>query len=200
MPAAERREQLLLASWELFLKQGYRETTTEQIACRAGLTKGALYHHFRCKEDLLYGLIKRATDDRLEVMKGALGDYNTPAEILDLLISSDKSWLRHDSENHYDIWIQAMRVPKVRKLLNRQFDKYLDTFVAVLGSEFGNKSQRRQLAVLAMSLFHGLQIRKTVYPACVNIPAQIKLFDKLVTASVGRSPKGQKEKITLFLL
>ena len=165
MPAEERRDQLLLSAWDLFLKQGYRDTTTEQIARRAGLTKGALYHHFKCKEDLLYGLIKRTTDERLERMREALGQSKTPADMLEILISTDKAWVRHDSENHFDIWIQAMRVPKVRKLLNRQFDRYLDTFVAAMGSRFGSKSRRRELAVLSASQAASCAGRSVMMPS-----------------------------------
>ncbi len=45
-PAGERRDQLLRAAHELFLRQGYRATSTDEIARRAGLTKGAFYFHF----------------------------------------------------------------------------------------------------------------------------------------------------------
>ena len=46
MPAEVRREQLMMAARELFVKKGYRDTTTEEIARRARVTKGALYYHF----------------------------------------------------------------------------------------------------------------------------------------------------------
>ena len=57
LPPELRRHQLLKAARTLFVKKGYQGTTTEQIARRAGLTKGALYHHFTNKEDILMGLL-----------------------------------------------------------------------------------------------------------------------------------------------
>jgi AcrR family transcriptional regulator len=46
------REALLRAARELFVELGYAATSTEEIVQRAGLTRGALYHQYRDKEDL----------------------------------------------------------------------------------------------------------------------------------------------------
>jgi AcrR family transcriptional regulator len=48
----ETRRALLDAAREVFTSNGYQATRTEEIVQRAGLTRGALYHHFRDKEDL----------------------------------------------------------------------------------------------------------------------------------------------------
>jgi len=52
-------EKLLGAALNLFVLQGYRHTTVEQIADASGLTKGAVYFYFRNKEALLLALFER---------------------------------------------------------------------------------------------------------------------------------------------
>lgn len=46
------REALLATARELFGDRGYAETSLDEIARAAGVTKGALYHHFSGKEEL----------------------------------------------------------------------------------------------------------------------------------------------------
>jgi AcrR family transcriptional regulator len=57
---AGRRSELVAIAGALFAERGYEETTVEDIISVAGLSKGAFYHHFRSKEDLLDALAERA--------------------------------------------------------------------------------------------------------------------------------------------
>jgi TetR/AcrR family transcriptional repressor of nem operon len=52
-------EGLLMAARALFVSQGYRHTTVDEIAEAAHLTKGAVYFYFRNKEALLAELLDR---------------------------------------------------------------------------------------------------------------------------------------------
>jgi TetR/AcrR family transcriptional repressor of nem operon len=46
------RTRLLEAAMQMIRAQGYAATTVDDICQKAGLTKGAFFHHFRSKEDL----------------------------------------------------------------------------------------------------------------------------------------------------
>jgi AcrR family transcriptional regulator len=58
--AEARPDEVLDAALALFEAQGYAHTTVEQIARRAGLSKGAVYLYFPSKKALLEGLVRRA--------------------------------------------------------------------------------------------------------------------------------------------
>ena len=53
------REALTTAAARLFAEQGYAATSTEAVLAAAGLTRGALYHHFKDKRDLFDAVCQR---------------------------------------------------------------------------------------------------------------------------------------------
>jgi AcrR family transcriptional regulator len=56
------RRQVLDAALELFSRQGYRATTVREIADRARLSTGNVYHHFSDKESLFATLLQELWD------------------------------------------------------------------------------------------------------------------------------------------
>src|SRR5437588_3194629 len=56
------RAALLEAALEVFADRGYRDATVDEIAERAGYSKGAIYFHFSAKEDLFFALLEERID------------------------------------------------------------------------------------------------------------------------------------------
>src|SRR5512140_3424665 len=59
--AAATREQLLDAAERVFRERGVTRTSLAEIATAAGVTRGAVYWHFRDKADLFFAMCERAT-------------------------------------------------------------------------------------------------------------------------------------------
>lgn len=64
---AIRKNEIIQASEELFLAQGYEATTVEHILQRTGLSKGGFYHHFKSKDDVLMVILDRITDETIQI-------------------------------------------------------------------------------------------------------------------------------------
>lgn len=57
--ALQTRQQLLEAALEVFWRNGVTRATLQQIAEEAGMTRGALYWHFKNKEDIFEALFEQ---------------------------------------------------------------------------------------------------------------------------------------------
>jgi AcrR family transcriptional regulator len=57
------RRKLLKVGRELFARRGYSDVATEEIVRRAGVTRGALYHHFRDKRDLFAAVVEQLEEE-----------------------------------------------------------------------------------------------------------------------------------------
>ncbi|MET0132727.1 MAG: TetR family transcriptional regulator [Kibdelosporangium sp.] len=69
---SDTREKIQDVALELFAEQGYDKTSLREIAERLGVTKAALYYHFKTKEEIISSLL-RATGDRI----GEVSDWAT---------------------------------------------------------------------------------------------------------------------------
>src|SRR5260370_116 len=52
------RQRIQSVALELFAEQGYDKTSLREIAERLGVTKAALYYHFKSKEDIVTSLVE----------------------------------------------------------------------------------------------------------------------------------------------
>ncbi|MEU8433207.1 TetR/AcrR family transcriptional regulator [Streptomyces sp. NPDC029216] len=67
-------QRLLAVATRLFAERGYDRTSVQEIVEAAGVTKGALYHYFGSKDDLLhevYARMLRLQQQRLDAVAGS---------------------------------------------------------------------------------------------------------------------------------
>lgn len=86
------REALLVAAGRLFAEQGYAETSTEAVLAEAGLTRGALYHHFRDKRDLFEAVCRVLHEEGAAAIRAAA---DATADPVDGLIAGCLAFIDH---------------------------------------------------------------------------------------------------------
>src|SRR5438270_7568164 len=67
------REQILRAALKHFANAGYAASSVQQIVDDAGLSKPALYYHFKDKAGLFQALVYEAHDERYRLLCEAAG-------------------------------------------------------------------------------------------------------------------------------
>jgi AcrR family transcriptional regulator len=69
-----RKENILEAATELFAKQGFNGTATSEIARKAGVAQGTVFHHFKSKENLLISICDELVTEYVKgIREAALG-------------------------------------------------------------------------------------------------------------------------------
>ena len=86
-PRWERRKEsrpaeLLAAALDLFVERGYAATRLDDIASRAGVSKGTLYLYFANKEELFKALVRENIVVLLDRFRSEIADSDAPAERL----------------------------------------------------------------------------------------------------------------------
>jgi AcrR family transcriptional regulator len=89
MPVATRpdrgeatRDALLAAARALFAERGYAGVGTEEVVRRAGVTRGALYHYFRDKQDLFRAVFEQTEAEIMQTIIARVEGLTDPMEEL----------------------------------------------------------------------------------------------------------------------
>lgn len=135
---AEATRQLLIAeARSLFAERGYAETSIEEIIQRAGVARGALYHHFSGKDALFRAVYEAVQDDMAARVVTAAGSATDPwggarAGLAAFLEACLEPAFRRiaiiDSVAvlHQDVWaapIERIELPTLRAVLRPLVDK-----------------------------------------------------------------------------
>ncbi|MPZ51371.1 MAG: TetR family transcriptional regulator [Acidimicrobiia bacterium] len=176
---AQTRERLLEAAAEVLAERGYLGTSVDAIAEKAGYTKGAFYANFAHKEELLMALVERQCDQQLAAVEELFAEPGSLEERLrraSELIMAEGEEQRRRHLLYFELWIQAMRDPELRRRY-ADFNEEIRTRVAdLLEEEAAHQGLRlpapsRQLASAVLGAGDGLILQQLVDPAPVGVDA-----------------------------
>jgi AcrR family transcriptional regulator len=87
------RTLLIKTAAQLFSTQGYDRTSVESIIAKAGVSKGAFYHHFSSKDEMLDAVTSQLDTEAADAITAAVGDRSMGALArLNQFFSSSRSW------------------------------------------------------------------------------------------------------------
>ena len=80
----------MAAARDLFAINGYDATTTTEILAEAGVSRGAMYHHFETKRDVFEAVFTDVSDEAIRRSAASGGRHDSP---LEALILASLAWL-----------------------------------------------------------------------------------------------------------
>lgn len=175
--ARDAREVLLEAALDVLAKRGFRDASVDEIAARAGYSKGAVYWHFSSKDDLFFALLDERIDkpwrETIEQLKNAPPDQDmAPAASRRFaeMLQNQRELLLLEQE----YWAQAARQPKIRQRyakrqqqLRQAFAKALQARLDHLGAPPLTGTQAENIATAFIGLAAGLARQKLIEPDAV---------------------------------
>ncbi|MCB1543073.1 MAG: helix-turn-helix transcriptional regulator [Methylobacteriaceae bacterium] len=138
----EREAGILAVAEDLFLRNGYENTSMAAVAAAAGLSEGTLYNYFRNKNDLVIRSGLAVLERRVEAAQQAVREAGSLREGLERLIGLHLSAIIEDDEK-YRIWLREVRgVKSYRRSAGRDaLARFANQFVALL-DKFGHGQER----------------------------------------------------------
>src|SRR5664279_3990822 len=120
----ETQARLLNAAEEVFVRDGYESAQLDQIAAVAGRSKGAVYGHFKSKEDLFLALFEHRTRSYIDGLFSSLQKCTNRKQSMDAFrdfyvgLASDKTWPILSLE----FKLFALRHPESKERLRKSFE------------------------------------------------------------------------------
>ena len=152
-PRTDTRSRAQKVALELFAEQGYEKTSLREIAERLGVTKAALYYHFKSKEDIVHSLTDdyfAEIDDLLDWAKEQPRNDQTQRAILERyvgIVMAGSEVFRFMEQNRASI--QAMETGKDRFA---RFRDRLDTLVDLLAGAGAPLRDRMRATAAVLSV------------------------------------------------
>src|SRR5271163_4072370 len=123
---AERPQEILEAAFIEFSRNSYAMTTLDQIAERAGVTKGTIYVYFENKEHLFISMVREITKAKFDIVHGMLETHE--GSTADLLRAQFRYMYQHileDDRRREVVRMLIAEAPRFPELTDRYHEEIL---------------------------------------------------------------------------
>lgn len=183
----EKSERILKSALPLLAKKGYENTTINDIADSAKVSRGLLHYHFKDKEDLVSKALTYGFGSMWEASIGSLAAASTAEELADTMIDVLKKNIQQNPDFSallFEMWVSGRRSVKIAKVFSDGLDGTVDELKKLLelASSAGiikiDPADSEGIVRILLAMYHGLAIQLLTSPE--------KLKDKKLWVPVRR--------------
>lgn len=157
---ADTRGRLLAATIDCLVEHGYAGTTTQRVQDRAGVSRGALLHHFATKEALLVAAVSHVADAQIQQVRAEAATGRVSSEV-DLLhrVMSGPLFLAG-----LELWSAARTEPVLREALLPAERRVGAAVRDLVTGFFPHSPQDRTEIEALLALYRGLALTSVLRP------------------------------------
>ncbi|MBU6372883.1 MAG: TetR/AcrR family transcriptional regulator [Alphaproteobacteria bacterium] len=167
--SAQTRLAILDAAIDCLAEFGYSRTTTQLIAQKANISRGAMIHHYATKQDLIDSVIDYTFYKRLEGLSERVRQLSEYQRVVEqagieeywnmLLTPAYQAYLELAIAARTDEELRATFLPKARR-----FDQIWGAEIAGIFPEWSDKREKLQLATdFCIAAMEGLALNRTIW-------------------------------------
>ncbi len=170
-----RRQQILDAAEACFSREGFHQTSMQDICREAGLSPGAVYRYFSSKEEIIAASCQACQQANVYFIQSVTANGNSAIGMLDQLVErgfgimADAETLGHMLMN-IQLWAEAQRSPQImdayRETQQNTWQHALNS-ILVQGQESGEidpELDDESMARILNSAWCGLLLQKSLDP------------------------------------
>lgn len=194
----QKRKKIVDKAWELFAKNGYKETKVEDITKDLGISKGSFYTYFATKDELLYevlGKIKKEINRNLE----NINVNQVPEKVLEDYVKAKMNYvvkilnnMRLNSVEKYSI------DPKLRNFFEELKEKSTDFIKINIVEKFNSKNGNKYNADV-ISEFILISIEEFLYDEFVLKNLEKMKDNDLINIQNTRKVENSLKEIIKFI-
>ncbi|HLP79347.1 MAG TPA: TetR/AcrR family transcriptional regulator [Acidobacteriota bacterium] len=135
--ARDAKERILRTAYKLFASQGYDATSINTIVASSGTTKGALYHHYKAKEDLFFDVVQYAMHEHGIPVAPDVESF-TKKQLLAYLVDMGQRLIKVHSTDHnfnnlfIELHIQARKNKRIGEWISTLKQQKMDFIRALV--------------------------------------------------------------------
>lgn len=130
-----RRQQIIDAARRLIVARGMAGLTVQDLAEAVSLSEGALYRHFKTKDDILLLLVDDVEETLLQVVDEVMAGPGSALERLEELLQRHLSYAERRRGVSFIVIAEAMQLggPRLRRAVSDLVEAYLERVARLVG-------------------------------------------------------------------
>ncbi|KIL42141.1 transcriptional regulator [Gordoniibacillus kamchatkensis] len=161
------KEKIRAAAMDIFIERGYHAASIDDVAKKAGISKGLMYNYYKGKEELLAEAVQHRIDEIVRVMQEASA-LPSPSEQLKRIVEGALDNVKLQPKVHR-FYLHLQSLPEEDKVLSKYSEmlnrEMADQFEVQCGmfAELGTEEPRLRSLYFSSTL-HGAMLMITTYP------------------------------------
>lgn len=185
----KRKQRIINAARTVFTEKGYGKATVREIAKEAGLTTGAIYHHYKNKEELLHEVINDNIHYVYKIAEQTEEATKAPSELLKEVQKETATRLSQIEDQKLHVLLLAEMLANGGELkedykkeyeyvIQEVADLFLHTF------EIENKKYKQALSAIFVAALDGMAIQAALGLNTEHQNEIIEVFNQFFSESI----------------